>query len=88
MQAIGYKELIEAFDNHGISETADSTNVLETYLEAAFEKIKLNTRHFAKRQLTWFRREKDTIWLDKDEMSEDEILDKMINILKEREIIR
>ena len=88
MQAIGYKELIEAFEKQNISGTADSTNISEADLEAAFEKIKLNTRHFAKRQLTWFRREKDTIWLDKDEMSEDEILDKMINILKEREIIR
>ena len=82
MQAIGYKELIEAFDNHGISETADSTNVLETYLEAAFEKIKLNTRHFAKRQMTWFRRERDVIYLDKDEMTEDEILEKIVGYVR------
>ena len=88
MQAIGYKELIEEFELNGRSKASDSDNISEADLETAFDKIKLNTRHFAKRQLTWFRREKDTIWLSKDEMSEDEILDHMINILKEREIIR
>ena len=58
MQAIGYKEIYSALRDN-------------TSLDDAFEQIKLNTRHFAKRQMTWFRREKDVIWLDKDVFSED-----------------
>jgi len=58
MQAIGYKEIYAALRDN-------------TSLDDAFEQIKLNTRHFAKRQMTWFRREKDVIWLDKDVFSED-----------------
>ena len=81
MQAIGYKELLEVFERFG-------GDAKDEYLNDAFDKIKQNTRHFAKRQLTWFRREKDTIWLDKSQMSEEEILEIMINILKEREIIK
>ena len=71
MQAIGYKEIYEALDeidslkNEGVPFDEDDI------IEKAFEKIKLNTRHFAKRQLTWFRREKDVIWLDKDTFSDD-----------------
>ena len=34
--------------------------------------IKRDTRHFAKRQLTWFRREKDVIWINKEEFQKDE----------------
>ena len=56
MQAIGYKEIYDALETDGS-------------MEEAAEQIKLNTRHFAKRQLTWFRREKDVIWLDRDEFS-------------------
>ena len=56
MQAIGYKEIYDALEIGGS-------------MEEAAEQIKLNTRHFAKRQLTWFRREKDVIWLDRDEFS-------------------
>ena len=46
MQGLGYKEIIDALNG-------------ETTIEEAIYKIKLETRHFAKRQLTWFRREKD-----------------------------
>ena len=51
--------------------------------------IKRETRHFAKRQLTWFRRERDVIWLDKQayDYQDAKILDSMINILKEKTII-
>lgn len=76
MQAIGYKEIIEA-----LQKSKDNPEDLDELLDIAFEKIKLNTRHFAKRQMTWFRREKDVIYLDKDEMNEDEILDKIISYL-------
>lgn len=68
MQAIGYKELYSALDR--IDEEKPDRDIAEQILEDAFEQIKLNTRHFAKRQMTWFRREKDVIWLDRDVFSE------------------
>jgi len=52
MQGLGYREIFGYLDG-------------EYDLERAIYLIKRNTRHFAKRQLTWFKREKDVIWLDK-----------------------
>ncbi len=52
MQGLGYKEILDYL-------TGDCT------LEDAIDKIKKETRHFAKRQLTWFRREKEVIWVEK-----------------------
>ena len=51
--------------------------------------IKRDTRHFAKRQLTWFRRERDVIWVNKQEFDyqEDRILDYMIRNMRERGMI-
>ena len=45
--------------------------------------------NFAKRQLTWFRREKDTIWMNKDEFdyNEDRILDEMLKVCRDRGIL-
>lgn len=76
MQGLGYKELLAYLDGE------------ITYDEAIYI-LKRDTRHFAKRQLTWFRREDDVIWLNKDEYSyqEDQILEKMITILKEKKIL-
>lgn len=51
MQAIGYKEVVEYL------------NGKITY-EEMIEKIKKETRHYAKRQLTWFRKNNDYIWLN------------------------
>ena len=51
MQGIGYKEIIEYLDG-------------EVSLETAIENIKQNTRHMAKRQVTWFKREKGVIYVD------------------------
>jgi len=51
MQALGYKEVVEYLDG-----------ILTK--EEMIEKIKQETRRYAKRQLTWFRKNKDTIWLD------------------------
>ena len=58
--------------------------------EEAVYVIKRETRHFAKRQLTWFRREKDVIWLDKSEFNdrEDQMLQKMTDVLHEKGIIQ
>ena len=51
MKAIGYKELVPVV-------------LGETSLEAAITQLKQNTRHYAKRQLTWMRREEDVFWAD------------------------
>lgn len=51
MQSIGYKEMISYIEGR-------------CSLDAAVEAIKQNTRHFAKRQITWFRRERDVIPVD------------------------
>lgn len=63
MQGLGYKEIIDAF----------AGNIT---MDEAFEKIKQETRHFAKRQFTWFRREKDVTWIDKSSFdTEEELLE-------------
>ena len=54
VQGLGYKEVIE-FLNGNIS------------YEEMIEKLKLETRHYAKRQLTWFRRDKRIKWIKPDE---------------------
>ncbi len=76
MQGLGYKELFPYFD--GACTLAEAAAL-----------IKRDTRHFAKRQLTWFRREKDVIWVNKDEFSydNDKILSYMNAILKEKGIM-
>ncbi|MBQ9737126.1 MAG: tRNA (adenosine(37)-N6)-dimethylallyltransferase MiaA [Clostridia bacterium] len=70
MQAIGYKELYDYFDRH-IS------------LDEAVEKIKQESRRYAKRQMTWFRRNEDIDWvrLDSDENIE-KIFERCIDFLK------
>lgn len=70
MQGLGYKELLAYLDG-------------EISLEEAKELIKRDTRHFAKRQLTWFKREQGVIWIDKAEYQFDEakILDAMLALL-------
>ncbi len=77
MQGLGYKEILDYLDG-GCT------------LEEAVATIKLETRHFAKRQLTWFRRERDVCWLDKSEFGYDEtkILQKMCEILEHKGIIK
>ena len=76
MQGLGYKEILAYLDG-------------EYTLEEAVYIIKRETRQFAKRQLTWFKRERDVIWLDKQTFGYDDaaILTDMISILQEKEII-
>ena len=76
MKGIGYKEILAYLDG-------------AYSLDEAIEKVKLESRRFAKRQLTWFRREKDTIWIDKNVYSYDDnkILSKIQEILAEKRII-
>lgn len=61
MQGLGYKEFFDYFDG-------------TMSLEDTVDKIKKDTRHFAKRQLTWFRREKEVIWMNKKEYEQEEAL--------------
>lgn len=75
MQGLGYKEII-SYLNGACS------------LEEAVYILKRDTRHFAKRQLTWFRREKEVTWIDRTVFSsEDEILDYMLKRLFQKHII-
>ena len=48
--------------------------------------IAKNTRHYAKRQLTWFKREPEAIWLSWEQYNEDEMLERMVSTLKENGI--
>ena len=75
MQGIGYKEMV-SYIRGDIS------------LEEAIELIKKNTRNFAKRQLTWFRREKITTFINYENYSsKEDMLDYMLNDLKNKNII-
>ena len=76
MQGLGYKEMLDYLDN-------------KCSLEEAVEIIKRDTRHFAKRQITWFKRESDVTWIDKKEYdyNGERILKAMLQELKERGII-
>jgi len=76
MQGLGYKEILAYLED-------------EITLEEAVYLIKRDTRHFAKRQLTWFRRESDVIWVNKNEFDYDEekILAFMLGKLKKHGIM-
>jgi tRNA dimethylallyltransferase len=58
LQTVGYRELFDYLD--GISS-----------LDEAIEKIKINTRHYAKRQMTWFRKDPSIRWIDAGEFLDD-----------------
>ena len=77
MQGLGYKEILDYLDGN-------------CTLEEAIYTIKRDTRHFAKRQLTWFRRERDVIWIDKSVVGrdEDKLITFMLDQLRKKEIIR
>lgn len=65
MQGLGYKEIAQYLQG-------------EITLEEAIYIIKRDTRHFAKRQLTWFKREPEVVWVDRQKyQSEQDILDFM-----------
>ena len=68
-QAIGHKELMPYING-------------EIYLEQAADNLKKETRHYAKRQLTWFRRNENINWLYADLVSKDELVDNAILLCK------
>ena len=69
MQGIGYKEILYYLEG-------------KISLSEAIDMIKQGSRNYAKRQLTWFRRDPRCVFLDKDTSSDDEILDKVINDIR------
>lgn len=73
MQGLGYKEIFSYLEG-------------DCSLEEAVYIIKRDTRHFAKRQLTWFKRERDVIWVQKDELNYDDekLLQNLLESIKER----
>jgi tRNA dimethylallyltransferase len=76
MQGLGYKEILDYLEGN-------------LTLEEAIYILKRDTRHFAKRQLTWFRREDSVSWINKYEYDYDneKILDAMLCILKDKGIL-
>ena len=76
MQGLGYKEILAYLEG-------------EISLEEAVYILKRDTRHFAKRQITWFKREKDVKWLDKSEFghNDDAVFEEMMKYLKKKDIV-
>ncbi len=76
MQGLGYKEMLDVMDG-------------TLSLEEAVALIKRDSRRYAKRQITWFKREKDAIWLDRADFGGDTlaIVDRMYQVIKEKGII-
>jgi tRNA dimethylallyltransferase len=76
MQGLGYKEIISYLDG-------------ECSLEEAVYTLKRDTRHFAKRQLTWFKREKEVTWINKQDYFNDEnkLLEVLLKEIKKKSII-
>lgn len=76
MQGLGYKEILAYLDS-------------ELTLEEAVYIIKRETRHFAKRQLTWFKREREVFWVEKDAYNyqEDKMLEDIITVLQQKNIL-
>ena len=69
-KAIGYKEIIDALD--GL-----------TSLDEARDLIKLHTRRYAKRQLSWLKRDKRTIWLSLDDMTQQQAFEYIVHSIKQ-----
>lgn len=76
MQGLGYKEILAYLEG-------------ELSLEEAVRILKRDTRHFAKRQLTWFRREQEVTWVEKEKFDFDDkkTLEFMLHVCKEKGII-
>jgi tRNA dimethylallyltransferase len=68
LNTVGYSEIFNYFDG-------------KTDLPTAIELIKQNTRRFAKRQLTWFRKDKEIVWVESDNNS---LINNILTIINER----
>ena len=76
MQGLGYKEILAWLEG-------------EYPYDEAVRILKRDTRHFAKRQLTWFRREGEVTWVDKDKFdyNDSQILAYMLSVCREKGIL-
>ena len=76
MQGLGYKEILSYLDG-------------ELSLKEAVYIIKRETRHFAKRQITWLKRERDVIWIDRQAYGqrEESMLAAMLSVLQDKGIV-
>lgn len=75
MQGLGYKEILDYIEGR-------------SSLDQAIEILKRDTRHYAKRQLTWFKREKEVIWVNKDDFEdEDLIIEYLLDNLRKSSIL-
>ena len=74
MQGIGYKEFIPYFNG-------------ECTLEEAVTQLKTNTRRFAKRQLTWFRRQIEGLWVDMSSSTGEEAMADVLDYLKQQKVL-
>ena len=76
MQGLGYKEILMYLNG-------------EITLPEAVYRIKRDSRHFAKRQITWFKREKDVIWLNKYDFDDDmgKVLEYSLTVLSDKSIL-
>ena len=75
MQGIGYKEFIPYFEG-------------KCSLDEAVTQLKTNTRRFAKRQLTWFRRQIEGLWVDMSESDGEEALQQVLEYLRQEKILQ
>lgn len=75
MQGLGYKEIAAALEH-------------ECTMEEAVYRLKRDTRHFAKRQMTWFRREREVVMLDRgNDTGADELVQRIVQLAKERGVL-
>ena len=75
MTSLGYRQMIQYFNG-------------EISLERAVELIKRDTRHFAKRQLTWFRHDPNIQWVEKQGKSEEQIQQELLHLVQQKLQIR
>lgn len=74
MQGLGYQELLRYLSG-------------ELTFDEAVRRIKRDSRHFAKRQLTWFKRERDVFWIERDRMDTEAVVDTIIKAAEEKGIL-
>ncbi|MBQ9092199.1 MAG: tRNA (adenosine(37)-N6)-dimethylallyltransferase MiaA [Anaerotignum sp.] len=74
MQGIGYKEFMPYFNG-------------ACTLEEAVTQLKTNTRRFAKRQLTWFRRQIEGLWVDMSKATGEEAMEDVLDYLKQQKVL-
>ena len=81
LRALGYTDALPSMQSLGYRELTAYLEAPQGNLADAVERIKRDTRRFAKRQMTWFRRDEQTRWLDVQGCSREQIIDTMIHAL-------